>query len=87
MLRKSVVMPKTAMALTIGASILGQVIGSRAERHRLKAVAERNSIAAETAIVAAVAATGYSTTQVSCSAGGQCGKEGMTWDPLYIKAA
>lgn len=87
MLRKSVVMPKTAMALTIGASILGQVIGSRAERHRLKAVAERNSIAAETAIAAAMAATGYSTTQVSCSAGGQCGKEGMTWDPLYIKAA
>lgn len=41
MLRKSVVMPKTAMALTIGASILGQVIGSRAERLRLKASKER----------------------------------------------
>nr|BAH20351.1 AT5G45410 [Arabidopsis thaliana] len=41
MLRKSVLMPKTAMALTIGASILGQVIGSRAERYRLKAVAEK----------------------------------------------
>ncbi|KAL5725494.1 hypothetical protein ACHQM5_008632 [Ranunculus cassubicifolius] len=36
MLRKSVVMPKTAMAVTIAASILGQVIGSRAERIRLK---------------------------------------------------
>ncbi|KAK1430782.1 hypothetical protein QVD17_13785 [Tagetes erecta] len=35
MLRKSVLMPKTAMALTIAASILGQVIGSRAERFRL----------------------------------------------------
>ncbi|OWM68560.1 uncharacterized protein LOC116215459 [Punica granatum] len=41
MLRKSVVMPKTAMALTIGASILGQMIGSRAERLRLKASKER----------------------------------------------
>ncbi|KAF6134669.1 hypothetical protein GIB67_002070 [Kingdonia uniflora] len=39
MLRKSVVMPKTAMALTIAASILGQVIGSRAERIRLQSIA------------------------------------------------
>ncbi|KAJ9134952.1 hypothetical protein P3X46_032188 [Hevea brasiliensis] len=85
MLRKSVVMPKTAMALTIGASILGQVIGSRAERHRLKAAAERNSIAAQTAIAAALA--GYSSTQVGSITGGHCGTEGMTWDPLYIKAA
>lgn len=36
MLRKSVLMPKTAMAFTIAASILGQTIGSRAERIRLK---------------------------------------------------
>jgi hypothetical protein len=36
MLRKSVLMPKSAMAFTIAASILGQVIGSRAERYRLK---------------------------------------------------
>ncbi|CAK9136156.1 unnamed protein product [Ilex paraguariensis] len=42
MLRKSVLMPKTAMAFTIAASILGQVIGSRAERYRLKAVAARS---------------------------------------------
>nr|GEW81636.1 serine/arginine repetitive matrix protein [Tanacetum cinerariifolium] len=34
MLRKSVLMPKTAMVFTIAASILGQVIGSRAERFR-----------------------------------------------------
>ncbi|KAE8701540.1 hypothetical protein F3Y22_tig00110546pilonHSYRG00041 [Hibiscus syriacus] len=39
MLRKSVLMPKTAMAFTIAASVLGQVIGSRAERYRLKASA------------------------------------------------
>lgn len=43
MLRKSVVMPKTAMALTIGASVLGQVIGSRAERVRLKALAKKQT--------------------------------------------
>ncbi|XP_024531565.1 uncharacterized protein LOC9633557 [Selaginella moellendorffii] len=35
MMRKAVNMPKLAMAFTIGASILGQVIGSRAERIRL----------------------------------------------------
>ncbi|KAJ8760251.1 hypothetical protein K2173_011663 [Erythroxylum novogranatense] len=38
MLRKSILMPKSAMAFTIAASVLGQVIGSRAERYRLKAV-------------------------------------------------
>lgn len=38
MLRKSVLMPKSAMAFTIAASVLGQVIGSRAERYRMKAV-------------------------------------------------
>lgn len=47
MLRKSVLMPKTAMAFTIAASVLGQVIGSRAERYRLKAVAERKLAVAE----------------------------------------
>lgn len=41
MLRKSVLMPKSAMAFTIAASVLGQVIGSRAERYRLKAVAAK----------------------------------------------
>ncbi|KAJ0764223.1 hypothetical protein HanPI659440_Chr08g0289721 [Helianthus annuus] len=40
MLRKSVLMPKYAMAFTIAASVLGQVIGSRAERYRLKAKAD-----------------------------------------------
>ncbi|KAJ0242577.1 hypothetical protein HA466_0205310 [Hirschfeldia incana] len=51
MLRKSVLMPKAAMALTIGASILGQVIGSRAERYRLRALAA-NTVA-ETSTVTA----------------------------------
>jgi hypothetical protein len=45
MLRKSVLMPKTAMALTIAASILGQTIGSRAERIRLKRKAAAKSTA------------------------------------------
>lgn len=49
MLRKTVLMPKSAMAFTIGASILGQVIGSRAERYRLKALAAGNSGLAVTA--------------------------------------
>ncbi|KAL0403467.1 UNVERIFIED_CONTAM: hypothetical protein Sradi_1987500 [Sesamum radiatum] len=50
MLRKSVLMPKMAMALTIAASILGQVIGSRAERHRLKTAAAKKLVSAETSI-------------------------------------
>ncbi|KAJ8765867.1 hypothetical protein K2173_020383 [Erythroxylum novogranatense] len=44
MLRKSVLMPKSAMAFTIAASVLGQVIGSRAERYRLKTVAAREGM-------------------------------------------
>lgn len=48
MLRKSVLMPKTAMAFTIAASILGQVIGSRAERHRMKAVGRGKVVSNET---------------------------------------
>lgn len=52
MLRKSVLMPKTAMALTIAASILGQTIGSRAERNRLrlKSEAERERLGGAAAV-------------------------------------
>nr|VDC90688.1 unnamed protein product [Brassica rapa] len=74
MLRKSVLMPKAAMALTIGASILGQVIGSRAERYRLKALAA-NTVA-ETSTV--TAGDGYN--EVSDGSGfakGHCGAEGV----------
>jgi hypothetical protein len=53
MLRKSILMPKSAMAFTIGASILGQVIGSRAERYRLKGVAAKGMPLTETPAVAA----------------------------------
>lgn len=84
MLRKSVLMPKTAMALTIGASILGQVIGSRAERYRLKTVAERKNLRAQTAIAAAVA--GYIPSQGRDNTGSHCGTE-ISWDPLLIKAS
>ncbi|GAA0183193.1 hypothetical protein LIER_30654 [Lithospermum erythrorhizon] len=42
MLRKSILMPKSAMAFTIAASILGQVIGSRAERYRMQATSAKN---------------------------------------------
>lgn len=54
MLRKSVLMPKTAMALTIAASILGQVIGSRAERLRLKLEAEKGGTALQIANAGAI---------------------------------
>ncbi|KAK9277210.1 hypothetical protein L1049_006749 [Liquidambar formosana] len=85
MLRKSVLMPKKAMAFTIAASILGQVIGSRAERLRLKAVAERKRVAAQTATADGIA--GYNPSQVDGITGGHCGAEGMMWDPLPVKAA
>lgn len=62
MLRKSVLMPKTAMALTIAASVLGQVIGSRAERFRLKQVAERGGSTVQIATAGAI--PGYSPTLV-----------------------
>lgn len=80
MLRKSVLMPKTAMAFTIAASVLGQVIGSRAERLRLKANAEREVMAAQTASAGAIA--GYKQDNFEGIKGAHCGTEGMIWDPL-----
>ncbi|KAM3308060.1 hypothetical protein P3S67_009804 [Capsicum chacoense] len=68
MLRKSVVMPKTAMALTIAASILGQVIGSRMERLRMKAKAESVVLVAQT--------------DSDGKPGVHCGKQGMLKDQL-----
>ncbi|KAF5175744.1 zinc finger B-box protein [Thalictrum thalictroides] len=75
MLRKSVLMPKTAMAMTIAASILGQVIGSRAERIRLKA------IAAERKPEIATSAIGSNQLQVVAIRGGHC-SELAEWDPV-----
>ncbi|CAH2046313.1 unnamed protein product [Thlaspi arvense] len=80
MLRKSVLMLKTAMALTIGASILGQVIGSRAERYRLRAVAERT--VAQTSTVTAGA--GYDQDSGdSVFAKGNCGAGGRVKEVYY----
>lgn len=81
MLRKSVVMPKTAMALTIAASILGQVIGSRAERLRLKAKAEQSSPPAPTSVVA-----GSNQIQVDGMGGVNCGKQEMNKNQFSFDA-
>lgn len=83
MLRKSVVMPKTAMALTIAASVLGQVVGSRAERLRLKANAEKGKMTAP------IAPTGVNTDYNLLQADGvpyaHCGKQEFMRDPLPDK--
>ncbi|KAL3500087.1 hypothetical protein ACH5RR_039180 [Cinchona calisaya] len=83
MLRKSVVMPKTAMALTIAASILGQVIGSRAERLRLKANAEGKTIAQ---IAPGAVDAGYNLVQVDRAPGAHCGQQELMMDPVADKA-
>ncbi|XP_065871084.1 uncharacterized protein [Euphorbia lathyris] len=67
MLRKSVLMPKSAMAFTIAASILGQVIGSRAERYRMKAVAAKKMSLVDTT------ASNLSKLQVVAVKSGHCG--------------
>lgn len=41
MMRKSVLLPKTAIIATIGCAILGQFYGSRLERRRVASVASR----------------------------------------------
>ncbi|XP_073051036.1 uncharacterized protein [Primulina eburnea] len=74
MLRKSVLMPKTAMALTVAGSILGQVIGSRAERLRLRAKAEKANLV--TKVTEAPVSVGRCSEQ---------GNEGIIWDPLLEK--
>uniref|UniRef100_A0A1D1Z4J6 Putative arylformamidase n=1 Tax=Anthurium amnicola TaxID=1678845 RepID=A0A1D1Z4J6_9ARAE len=75
MLRKSVLMPKTAMAVTIAASILGQTIGSRAERLRLKAITAGN-----------LATPAASSTVVTLKKDGFCRGE-ASWDPLPLEQA
>ncbi|KAG8092702.1 hypothetical protein GUJ93_ZPchr0012g20256 [Zizania palustris] len=74
MLRKSVLMPKTAMVLTIAASILGQTIGSRAERIRLKRAAAQ---------VAAAEGQGATTTGMSLKTGRYT--DAQLWDPLTLR--
>lgn len=101
MLRKSVLMPKTAMAFTIAASVLGQVIGSRAERYRLKAVAERKLALAEKSVICsnnqfelfgaklALAENSIGSDNrfpVLGSRGGHCG-EIVEWNAVSLKVA
>ncbi|XP_010255767.1 PREDICTED: uncharacterized protein LOC104596363 [Nelumbo nucifera] len=86
MLRKSVMMPKTAMAITIAASILGQIIGSRAERVRMKAIAEKGRLLTELE-TKACAITEPIPHQIGDIKVGHCGDERMIWDPLPLKAS
>lgn len=75
MLRKSVVMPKTAMALTIAASILGQTIGSRAERLRLKSAAAKDP-------------SNMNQAAIGLKISGNCGDdEARVWKSLPLKVA
>ncbi|KAK8603901.1 hypothetical protein V6N13_096367 [Hibiscus sabdariffa] len=83
MLRKSVLMPKTAMAMTIGASILGQVIGSRAERRRLKGGAETAAIAGAAAVDEYNDPSQVNPFPVAVS---HCGEEGNIWRSNPVKA-
>ncbi|KAJ0629486.1 hypothetical protein HanHA300_Chr00c0607g0789631 [Helianthus annuus] len=71
MLRKSVLMPKTAMAFTVAASILGQVIGSRAERFRLTRT--RTQMLAQVVTVETI--TRHGSTDVDGLTKGQCRRD------------
>lgn len=79
-------MPKTAMAITIAGSILGQVIGSRAERLRLKAKAENAKVVSRASSPGGVSSYG-SVKKADVVSVGYCGKEGGEWDPLAKEIA
>ncbi|TYG85074.1 hypothetical protein ES288_A13G024000v1 [Gossypium darwinii] len=81
MLRKSVLMPKTAMAFTIAASILGQVIGSRAERYRLRAVPAKQLHIRESSV--SVGAANH--LDVVGFKDGYCRKD--EWNPVSLQVA
>lgn len=80
MLRKSILMPKSAMAFTIAASVLGQVIGSRAERYRLKAVAAKKPSMADNSIGIS------SPLQLVEVKTGHCGSA-IEWDRVTLQVA
>ncbi|KAJ4720829.1 Zinc finger B-box domain containing protein 1 isoform 1 [Melia azedarach] len=80
MLRKTVLMPKSAMAFTIAASVLGQVIGSRAERYRLKAASEKRVALEENSVGKA------NQLQVVAVKSGHCGKP-SEWDSIPLQVA
>lgn len=83
MLRKSVLMPKAAMALTIAASILGQVIGSRAERIRMKAIAEMG----KPTTVTTSSITIDNPRQLGEFRTSRCGAEGVILNSIPVKDA
>jgi hypothetical protein len=85
MLRKSVLMPKSAMVLTIAASILGQVIGSRAERIRMKAIAEMGKVTTLTETMSSVQT--YNPRQFDDIRTSRCGAEGMVLNSIPVKDA
>ena len=85
-LRKSVLMPKTAMAFTIAASVLGQVIGSRAERYRLKAIAARKLSITDTSDVASASASAAAQLQVVKAKDRHCG-DTMDWNAVSLQLA
>ncbi|CAM6101777.1 unnamed protein product [Calypogeia fissa] len=76
MLRKAVVMPKYAMAFTIGSAILGQAIGARAERARLLAATKNvNNSAAQGC---------FTETELAESAPSSVGGGTMTPQPVAV---
>lgn len=80
MLRKSVLMPKSAMAFTIAASVLGQIIGSRAERYRLKAAAAKKVAVMESFVDSTDHLKAVGTGVAKCG-------DLIVWDPLSLAAA
>eukprot|EP00253_Pinus_taeda_P008951 PITA_08951 len=86
MLRKSVNMPKSAMAFTVAASILGQMIGSRAEKARLKHstyipnVVDHTYEQVKVDIKSAIPATVYVATGELGMVNSQCGA--TIWDTI-----
>ncbi|OWM87581.1 uncharacterized protein LOC116188334 [Punica granatum] len=84
MLRKSILMPKSAMAFTIAASVLGQVIGSRAERNRLKAVAAKELSLPETSFSSSI--SGTTQFEMVKVKGGRCGNP-MEWEKVALQVA
>ncbi|CAI5464269.1 unnamed protein product [Closterium sp. Yama58-4] len=68
-LRKAALMPKYAMAFTIAASVIGQAIGARVERRRLKKIKEgsENAEVADTVSGGSIATTSSSITNSSSS--------------------
>ncbi|CAI5943187.1 unnamed protein product [Closterium sp. NIES-64] len=68
-LRKAALMPKYAMAFTIAASVIGQAIGARLERRRLKKIKEgsENAKVADTISGGSIATTSSSITNSSSS--------------------